>query len=79
MSFTNILNLSIAASWLVLAVAAIRLIWKNGPKAFHCALWALVAIRLLCPVSIESNFSLIPSREVVPAEYLYLEIGRAHV
>ena len=73
MSFTNILNLSIAASWLVLAVAIIRLIWKNGPKAFHCALWALVAIRLLCPVSIESTFSLIPSREVVPAEYLYLE------
>ncbi|MBQ8354681.1 MAG: hypothetical protein IJY40_03525 [Oscillospiraceae bacterium] len=73
MSFTNILNLSIAASWLVLAVAVIRLIWKNGPKAFHCALWALVAIRLLCPVSIESTFSLIPSREVVPAEYLYLE------
>ena len=73
MSFTNILNLSIAASWLVLAVAVIRLVWKNGPKAFHCALWALVAIRLLCPVSIESTFSLIPSREVVPAEYLYLE------
>ena len=73
MSFTNILNLSIAASWLVLAVAVIRLIWKNGPKAFHCALWALVAIRLLCPISIESAFSLIPSREVVPAEYLYLE------
>ena len=73
MSFTNILNLSIAASWLVLAVAVIRLIWKNGSKAFHCALWALVAIRLLCPISIESAFSLIPSREVVPAEYLYLE------
>ena len=73
MSFTNILNLSVAASWLVLAVAVIRLVWKNGPKAFHCALWALVAIRLLCPISIESAFSLIPSREVVPAEYLYLE------
>ena len=73
MSFTNILNLSVAASWLVLAVAVIRLVWKNGPKAFHCALWALVAIRLLCPISIESAFSLIPSREVVLAEYLYLE------
>ena len=70
MSFTNILNLSVAASWLVLAVAVIRLVWKNGPKAFHCALWALVAIRLLCPISIDSAFCRIPSREVVPAEYL---------
>lgn len=72
-SFTEVLNLSISASWLVLAVAGIRLLLKRAPRAFHCALWALVAVRLLCPVSLESQLSLIPSREVVPQEYLYME------
>ena len=65
-SFTEVLNLSISASWLVLAIALIRLLLKKMPNALHCALWALVAIRLLCPVSIESELSLIPPREVIP-------------
>ena len=73
MAFTDVLNLSISASWLVLAVIAARLALKKAPKALHCALWALVAIRLLCPVSIESTVSLIPSREVVPHDYLVME------
>ena len=75
MSFTDILNTSIAASWLVLAVAAARLVLKKAPKALHCALWALVAVRLLSPVSIESAMSLIPSREVISSDYLVLEPG----
>ena len=73
MTITQVLNLSISASWLVLAVVLIRLALKKAPKAFHCALWALVAFRLLCPVSFESELSLIPSREVIPQEYLYME------
>lgn len=73
MSFTEILNLSISASWMVLAVAIFRLVLKKAPKALHCALWALVAIRLLCPVSIESGLSLIPTRQVIPQSYLELE------
>ena len=73
MTFTDVLNLSISASWLVLAVAAARLVLKRAPKALHCALWSLVAFRLLCPFSMESAMSLIPSREVVPPQYLYME------
>ena len=72
-SFTEVLNLSVRASWLVLAVILIRLLLNQAPKTFHCALWALVAIRLLCPVSIESGLSLIPSREIIPRSYLVLE------
>ena len=73
MSFTDVLNLSISASWLVLAVLLARLLLKKAPKALNCALWALVAIRLLCPFSIESAVSLIPSREVVSHDYLVME------
>ena len=73
MGFTDILNLSIRASWLVLAIVLLRQILKLAPRAFHCALWALVAIRLLCPLSLESAMSLIPSREVIPQAYLAME------
>ena len=73
MSFTDILNASISAGWLVLAVLIARLLLRKAPKTLHCALWALVAVRLLCPVSIESAMSLIPTREVIPHDYLVME------
>ncbi len=70
---TQILNTSIAASWLVAAVIVLRLVLRRAPKAFHCCLWALAAIRLLCPFSVESRLSLVPSREVIPESYLTQE------
>ena len=66
LSFVKVLNNSISAGWLILAVLAARLMLKKAPKAIHCLLWALVAVRLLLPVSVESVFSLIPSGETVP-------------
>ena len=63
--FLKVLNMSITASWLILAVIALRFLLKRAPKWQICALWALVAIRLLLPFSIESAFSLIPSAEPV--------------
>ena len=70
-SFLNVLNTSISASWLVLAVLGLRLVLKKAPKAIHCALWALVAVRLLCPVSIQSPVSLMPSGQTISPDYLY--------
>ena len=72
-SFLSILNASISASWLVLVVIALRFALKKAPKAIHCALWALVAIRLLCPITIESEFSLMPSGQTVSDDYLTQE------
>ena len=69
----NLLNVSISASFLAVAVIIFRLIFKKAPKALTVALWALVAVRLLCPVSIESNFSLIPNNEVLPPEILTVD------
>ena len=73
LDFPNILNASIAASWMVLAVLILRLILKKAPKWTRVALWGLVAIRLLLPFSIESAFSLIPSARTVPEEVLRYE------
>jgi len=62
--FFRLVNMSISAGWLVLAVLALRLILKKAPKWVNVLLWALVAIRLISPFSIESRLSLIPYFEL---------------
>ena len=59
--FLEIFNMSISASYLIAAVALIRLVLKKAPKWISVALFAVVAVRLVCPFSIESVLSLIPS------------------
>ena len=64
--FLSLVNRSITAGWLVLAVLALRLLLRRAPKSVLCAMWGLVALRLLCPVSIESPLSLIPAAKTLP-------------
>ena len=58
--FLKVLNISISASILIVVVIAARLLLKKAPKWCVMLLWAIVALRLVIPVSIESAFSLIP-------------------
>ena len=67
--FLTLLHMSLAASALVVVVVVLRLLLKRAPKAIHCALWAMVALRLLLPFSVESSFSLIP-QDVADRELL---------
>lgn len=60
MILLKILNMGIAASWLIAAVFLLRLLMKKAPKWLSCLLWAFVAVRLICPFSLESAFSFIP-------------------
>ena len=66
--FLKLLNLSISASWLVLAVLVLRLVSKRSPKWMNVLLWGMVALRLMLPFSIESALSLIPSAETLSPE-----------
>ena len=66
--FLKLLNLSISASWLVLAVLILRLVSKRSPKWMNVLLWGMVALRLMLPFSIESALSLIPSAETLSPE-----------
>lgn len=68
--FLKILNMSITAGWIVLAVVLLRLLLRKAPKWIACLLWALVGVRLTLPFSIESMLSLIPSKETIPAEII---------
>ncbi|MBR6528257.1 MAG: hypothetical protein IKT45_10015, partial [Lachnospiraceae bacterium] len=69
--FLKLVNMSITASWLVFAIIAVRLVFRKTPKWILCLLWGLVAVRLICPFSIESALSLIPSAEPLPQEIIY--------
>ncbi len=69
--FLKLFNMSITAGWMILAILLVRLLFKRVPKIFCCLLWSLVGMRLVCPFSPESIFSLIPSAETVPEQMLY--------
>ena len=63
--FLTFVNMSISAGWIVLAVLLLRLILKKAPKWIAVALWGIVALRLICPFTVESVLSLIPSTQTV--------------
>lgn len=69
--FLSVVNLSLTAGWLVLAVLVLRLLLRRAPKWSFCLLWALVALRLVCPFSFESALSLVPSAQPLPQDILY--------
>lgn len=68
--FLKIVNMSIAASWLILAVVLLRVVLKKAPKWIDVLLWGIVAFRLICPFSFESALSLIPSAETISPEIM---------
>ena len=66
--FLRLLNHSLQASALILAVMLLRLLFRKLPKSPQCLLWAVVALRLALPFSLESAWSLLPAAEPIPAE-----------
>ena len=68
--FLKVMNMSISASWLILAVLICRLVLKKTPRWVNVLLWGIVAVRLLFPFSIESDLSLIPSAETISPEIM---------
>lgn len=69
--FLKLMNLSINAGWLVLVVMLVRVVFRRCPKWVFCLLWDIVALRLICPFTLESPFSLLPSAEPLPKEIIY--------
>ncbi len=63
--FLKLLNMSIAAGWLICVVLLLRPFLKKAPKRTLCVLWEIAAVRLICPISLSAPFSLIPSSEAL--------------
>lgn len=76
--FIKLFNMSMIAGWLILAVILIRLLLKKAPKSLQRFMWILVGIRLICPFSLESIMSLIPSSETIPQNIAYAEVPQIH-
>ncbi len=68
--FISIFNMSFTASIAAVAVILIRMMLKKAPKWINVALWSIVAIRLILPISFESVLSIIPSNEPLPSEII---------
>ena len=66
--FIKVLNMSITAGWLIVAVLILRLIFKKAPRYIICMMWLLVGLRLALPVSFESALSLVPSSKAFDSE-----------
>ena len=69
--FLTILNMSITAGWIILAIMLLRILLKAAPKWIRCALWVLAAIRLICPRLPECRISLIPSADTITPNIIY--------
>lgn len=76
--FLKIVNMSISAGWIVLAVLVLRLLLRKAPKWIRVILWGIVAVRLICPFTIESALSLIPSAETVSPEIMLEQTPQIH-
>ncbi|MBE5865703.1 MAG: hypothetical protein E7292_05730 [Lachnospiraceae bacterium] len=58
--FRIVVNLSLVGNYVILLVMLVRLAFVKAPKWCSYALWAIVFVRLVCPVFPEGRFSLIP-------------------
>lgn len=68
--FSDVLQMSIAAAWMISVVMVLRLLLKRAPKWVNLVLWGLVGLRLMCPLVPESRFSLMPKLPILSG-YLY--------
>lgn len=78
--FILVLNMSLTASVVILAVILARLFLRKAPRIFSYGLWAVVLFRLLCPVSFSLPVSLLGALQNGPAtegrmEYIAADIG----
>lgn len=69
--FIELLNNALITSALIVAVILVRLCIKKAPRWISCALWGLVAVKLIIPFHIESILSLVPNSEPIPVNIEY--------
>ena len=72
--FVQLLYMSVTAGWLVLVILVLRLVLRRAPRWIFCLMWAMVAVRLVCPVFLESPYSLAPDFRAISEEALHVEM-----
>ena len=78
--FMGLLNMALLATWIMLAVILFRTILKKWlPRRVIILGWLLVAFRLVCPFTLESVISLIPSGKPIPTDIPYSQTPSINV
>lgn len=73
--FLQILNMSLGAAYVIVAVIILRFLLKKAPKILSYSLWAVVLFRLVCPFSIESALSLFKMNpKPIASDIVYSEL-----
>jgi beta-lactamase regulating signal transducer with metallopeptidase domain len=70
-----LIDSSIIAGFIILIILVFRPLLKKLPKWVNLVLWLIVAVRLVMPVGLESNFSLVPDIGGLQAEYSKVIFG----
>ena len=74
--FLQILNMSFTGAIIIILVLLVRLLLKKAPKVFSYGLWSVVLFRLICPFSIESIFSILPTNTApISEDIFYMDFG----
>lgn len=66
--FYEAVNRSLGAGVLIIGIIFLRMFLKRAPKGMRYILWMFVAIRLICPLPLESSFSLMPDVETITGQ-----------
>ena len=74
--FLKLLNMSAAGSVLIFAVIVLRALVKRAPRWIICVMWAVVAVRLVCPVIIVSPLSVFQATPSIVSESGEVEVFR---
>ncbi len=64
--FSSVVNQSLIASYVVIAVLVVRMFLRRQPKLLSYLLWLVVLFRLLCPWAVVSPLSLVPQSLQLP-------------
>lgn len=73
--FLKVIDMSLAASLIILIVFLARVLLKRFPKYISYMLWSVVLFRLLCPFTFESKISLVPDLKPTFYEYVLEKDG----
>lgn len=77
-AFITLLNMSLTAGYVILALLCLRLLLPRAPKWLLYSLWALPLFRLICPFSVESMLSLLPSAQPIPTDITLQALPQIH-
>ncbi len=77
-AFITLVNMSLTAGYAILALLCLRPVFRRSPRRLLYGLWLLPLFRLVCPVSVESVLSLLPSARPIPEDLAYQAIPAIH-